>query len=128
MRRNQRYDDFCAKILVLLYLPTLALSKSGYGSKPLLTLSLPICRLPFFQYKRCRPLRQHLYYSLYDKFCKMYFYSTKKVQVAGASSTLPAACASGISSGTSLFSPNTSGLSFKVMTVARTLPSCPAKV
>ena len=56
------------------------------------------------------------------------FYSTKNVQVAGARVTVPASCAAGVSSGSELPAPRTSGLSFKVMTAARTLPPSPASV
>ena len=55
-------------------------------------------------------------------------YSTRKVQVAGANSMVPAGCATGFNSGIALFSPSTNGSPLRVITVARMLPSLPAKV
>ena len=55
-------------------------------------------------------------------------YTTRKVQVMGASSILPAATASPDRSGSSQLSPRTRSRPFRVITVARLLPSLPARV
>ena len=55
-------------------------------------------------------------------------YITKNVHVPGATSTVPAACASPSNDGSVFPSPNTSGLPFNVITVARTFPFSPASV
>ena len=55
-------------------------------------------------------------------------YRTKNVQVPGASVTVPAGCGAGVRFGSVLSAPRTSGLPFKVITVARTFPPSPASV